>query len=360
MTTARVPGLDLVHAAIEHAYERGWSDGLPVVPASAERTAEFLATTGRLRDEVIGRLEQLRREVTVETAAINAVMAGCLPEHFPVVLAAWDALMLERAVADGGWQSTSGPAPLIVVNGPVRHRLGFNSTAGVLGPGFRANATVARAIGLIVLNGFGVRPHVFEQPTQGVPGRWAMCLAENEEESPWEPLSADGALSPGTDGVSATLVRSVEYVDNRHTRDPEKLLADLADTLSRTGSLVFRHAHAGIILCPEHAQLLGEAGMSKDDVRRWLVERCHRSGADLRRVGKDGVAGTGARYDLDALEADTVERIFGSDSPKDLMIMVAGARNAGISTVVRLFARWSQVTARVEQHGIAEVREIHP
>jgi hypothetical protein len=358
MTTARVPGLDLVHAAIERGYDRGWSDGLPVVPASKERTAEFLATTGRPPDEVIGRLEPMRREVTVELAAINAIMAGCLPGHFPVVLAAWDALMLERAVVDCGWQSTSGPAPLIVVNGPVRHRLGFNRTAGVLGPGFRANATVARAIGLIVLNGLGVRPQVFEQPTQGIPGRWAMCVAENEEESPWEPLSTDGALSPGTDGVSAMLVRSVEYIDNRHTRDPEKLLADFADTLSRTGALVFRHASAGIIFCPEHAQLLAGAGMTKHDVRRWLVAHCHRRSADLRRVGKDGVTDKGVRYDLDDPEGDTVERIFETDSPKDLMIMVAGARNAGISTVVRLFASWSQVTARVEPQRIADVKEI--
>lgn len=360
MTETRVTGLDLVQEAIEHGYQRGWSDGLPVVPASEERTAEFLATTGRPPDEVIGRFEQMRREVTVELAAINAVMAGCLPEHFPLVLAAFDALMAERAVVDGGWQSTSGPAPLIVVNGEVRHRLGLNSTAGALGPGFRANATVARAVGLIVLNGFGVRPHVFEQPTQGIPGRWAMCLGENEEESPWEPLSVDGALAPGTDGVSATLVRSFEYVDNRHTRNPEKLLADFADTLSRTGALVFRHGSAGVVFCPEHAQLLGDAGMTKDDVRRWLVEHCRRSSADLRRVGKDGVTETGVRYDLDGRPGTTVERIFDTAaSPKDLMIMVAGARNAGISTVVRLLGSWSQVTARVEPQRTAPAKEIH-
>lgn len=305
-----------------HPYARGRSDGLPVVPPSRERTTEFLATTGRPPDEVIGRLEQLRHEVTVEFAAINADMAGCRPEHFPVVLAAWDALMLERAVVDGGWQITSGRAPLIVVNGPVRHRLGFSSAAGIIGPGFRANATVARAIELIVLNGYGVRPPVFERTLEGIPGRWAMCLAENEEQSPWEPLSTDGALPAGTDGVSATLVRSFELVDNRHSRDPEKLLADVADSLARTDSPAFGHASAGIILCPQHAGLLGEAGMAKDDVRRWLEQE--------------------------------------AESPADLMIMVASARNAGISTVVRLVAGWSQYTARVEQQRIAEVRDIRP
>jgi hypothetical protein len=305
-----------------HPVAHGWPEGLPVVPASKERTVEFLATTGRPPDEVIGRLEQLRGKVTVEFAAVNALSAGCQPEHFPIVLAAWDALMLERAVVDGSWQITSGRAPLIVVNGPVRHRLGLSSAAGVLGPAFRANATVARAIELIVFNGYGVRPPVFERTMQGIPGRWAMCLAENEEESPWEPLSTDGALSPGTDGVSATLVRSFELVDNRHVRDPEKLLADIADTLARTDSPAFGQTSAGIILCPEHARLLGEAGMAKHDVRRWLERE--------------------------------------ADSPTDLMIMVASARTAGISTVIRLVAGWSQYTARVEQQRVAEVRDIRP
>jgi hypothetical protein len=133
----------------------------------------------------------------------------------------------------------------------------------------------------------------------------------------------------------------------------------LRRALSRTGALVFRNASAGIIFCPEHAQLLAGAGMTKHDVRRWLVAHCHRSSADLRRVGKDGVTDKGVRYDLDGPEDDTVERIFETDSPKDLMIIVAGARNAGISTVVRLFASWSQVTARVEPQRIADVKEIH-
>ena len=100
-----------------------------------------------------------------------------------MVLAAFDALMRERAARGGGWQSTSGPAPLIVINGPVRQQLGFNGAGGAFGPGFRPNATVARAIGLIVRNAFGIRPHVLEQATQGLPGRWSICLAENEEES---------------------------------------------------------------------------------------------------------------------------------------------------------------------------------
>lgn len=339
-----------LNASIEYVYEQGWTDGLPVVPATRGRTDAMLATTSRSPEEVIGRLDHLKREVTVELAAVNAVMAGCLPEYFPVVLAAWDALMLERSAVGGGWQSTSGPAPLVVVNGPIRERLGFNGAGGVFGPGFRANATVARALGLIVRNALGVVPHVFEQATQGIPGRWSMCVAENEEESPWEPLSVDGGVTAGGDAVSTTLLRTSEFVDNRHTGDPDKLLADFADTISRTGSWIFRNAAAGVVFCPEHAQMLAKAGMSKDDVRSWLVERCGRPNADLARVGKNlsekgtrGESVPGAEADPDGFSP-----LFAEDSPKHLPIVVAGARNAGISMVVRLFSTWSGVSARVE------------
>lgn len=175
-----------------------------------------------------------------------------------------------------------------------------------------------------------------------------MCIGENEEESPWQPLSVDGGVAAGTDAVSATLLRTSEFVDNRHTSDPEKLLNDFADTLSRTGALVFRHADAGIVFCPEHAQLLARAGMSKDDVRGWLVERCGRTRGDLDRVGKSGVTENGVRFDLGDRDLDGFDPIFAADSPQHLMIAVAGARNAGMSMVVRLFANWSQIAARVD------------
>ena len=182
----------------------------------------FLAATGKDPDEVIGTLEQVGRDCTVYLAAVNAAMARCLPEYFPVVLAAFDALMRERAARGGGWQSTSGPAPMIVVNGPIRHDLGFNTAGGAFGPGFRPNATVACAIGLIVRNAFGIRPHVLEQATQGLPGRWSICLAENEEESPWPPFASDAGQPAGTSAVSATLLRICEFVDNRHTPTPSR------------------------------------------------------------------------------------------------------------------------------------------
>src|ERR1700733_7430286 len=218
---APAPAPDEAQRAIEYCYEQGWSDGLPLVPASKPLVDRFLATTDKDPDEIIGSLEQVGRDVDVRTAAINAAMAGCQPAYFPVVLAAFEALMRERAARGGGFQSTSGPAPLIVVNGPIRQQLGFNTAGGAFGPGFRPNMTIPRAIGLMVRNAFGIHPHVFEQATQGVPGRWSICIAENEEEPPWEPLAADGGAGGGVSAVSATLTRTMEFVDNRHAPDPQ-------------------------------------------------------------------------------------------------------------------------------------------
>ncbi|MEU6701363.1 hypothetical protein [Pseudonocardia sp. NPDC046786] len=333
------PDPDLAAAAVERCYEQGWTDGLPVVPASRALVDRFLATTALGPETEIGRLPQLDRVVTVELAAINAVMAGCLPEYFPVVLAAWEALMAERAAGGGGWQSTSGPAPLIVVNGPVRSELGLNATGGVFGPGFRPNATVARTIGLIVRNVYGIHPHALEQATQGLPGRWQICIAENEEESPWEPLAAEAGLAAGTSAVSATLLRTSEFVDNRHTGSAEQLLADFADTLSRTGAWIFRNASAGIVFCPEHAQQLATAGFGRAEVRAWLAERCGRSVADLARAGKDGLDGM-VRF-ADGTRADGFDPLLRGPERENLLLAVAGARNAGISMVVRLFSDWS-------------------
>jgi hypothetical protein len=322
-------------AVIEYCYDQGWTDGLPVVPATRSGVEEFLATTDRGADEIIGSAPHLGRSITVAQAAANAIMAGCRPEYFPVVLAAWEAVNLERS-ARGAWQSTSGPSPLIVVNGPVRISLEINYQGGVFGPGFRANATIARAIGLIVRNGYGIRPQELEQATQGLPGRWSVCLGENEELSPWEPFSVVGGVDPGVDAVSAVLIRTCEYVDNRGTDSPEAVLADFADTLARLGAYVGgAHSSGGLVLGPEHAQLFGRHGYSRADVQQWLFEHAVRDRADLVAAGKaEGPVS-------DPAQAGTSFPMM--PSAKDIPILVAGAANAAMSMVFRPFgwAPWS-------------------
>ncbi|NEE00452.1 hypothetical protein [Phytoactinopolyspora halotolerans] len=321
----------------EYLFERGWSDGLPLVPATEESVQAFLVHTSRDEDEIVARLPQLDREATVRDLAVHAVMAGCRPEYFPVVLAAWDALSAERSALGGGWQSTSGPAPFVIVNGPIRAELGINSTGGVLGPGFRPNATIPRAIGLTVRNSFRVIPHALEQATQGLPGRWTMLIGEDEEHSPWEPLSVDGGLPAGADSVTATLVRTCEFVDNRHFSDPEEVLRDFADTLSRSGSWIFRHSSAAIVLNPDHARVFAEAGMDKQDVREWIVGHASKTEAELAAVGK----GLSGQLPDGPFAPDHVHPVFADARPANLPIIVAGSRNAAMSMVVRIFSTWS-------------------
>ena len=278
-------------------------------------------------------------------------MAGCRPEYFPVVLAAWDAVMRDRAAKGGGWQSTSGPAPLIVVNGPIRHELGLNCTGGIFAGGFRPNATIPRALGLMLRNAFGVVPHVFDQTTQGIPGRFPSASARTRRRargSHWRPRPASDPAHPNA--VSVTLTRTYEFVDNRHTQDAEQLLWDFADTISRTGVMIFRSQSAGIVFCPEHAQMLAGAGFSKAAVKDWLVEHCGRVEADLRRAGKDGVAESGhgvrSASEAERVAADTFSPFL--PGRESVPIVVAGARNAAISMVFRVFGEWSNTSVAIE------------
>ncbi|VXB90105.1 hypothetical protein [Citricoccus sp. K5] len=333
---------------IEYLYDQDWSDGLPLVPATREGVDAFLATTNRDPGEVIGRLERLDREVNVELAAINALMAGCRPEYFPVVLAAWDSLMKDHVATRGAFQSTAGPAPLLIVNGPIRQQLGINSQGGAFGPGFRANATIARSLGLMVRNALGVRPQVFEQSTQGTPGRWSICLGENEEESPWEPMSNELGAPSGSSTVTATFVRSVEFVDNRHSNKVEHVLHDLADTMSRTGSWVFGTSAIAVVLNPEHARMLHAAGMTRQEVREWLFEHSGRSGHLLARSGKDEVTSSRARGPSGTDGRPGFQRVLEASSVENLLIAVSGAPNAGISMVCKIMSKWSGTTTPIE------------
>lgn len=169
-------------------YERNWTDGLPVIPPTESRVKRMLEGVNKEPDEVIAFLPPLQGEATVAKIAVNAVMAGCKPEYMPILIAAIQA-MSEPILNLGALQTTTNPcAPLMMINGPIRNDVGLNSCAGVLGPGVRANATLGRAVRLILLNIGGARPGGLDKATQGQPGKYTFCIAENEEENPWEPL----------------------------------------------------------------------------------------------------------------------------------------------------------------------------
>jgi hypothetical protein len=168
VTELPVIDIDEIRRVMEDYADRGWTDGLPVMPVTESYLAEFLGQTARDPDEVLLAMPHLDRACTIRTAAINAAMAGCRPEYFPVVLAAWSALAQEGYVPRAIWQSTTGTAPMLLVNGPIRERIGLNSQGNVFGSGFRANATIGRAIRLSAINAFGLRPHELDQATQAI------------------------------------------------------------------------------------------------------------------------------------------------------------------------------------------------
>ncbi|MCL2583546.1 MAG: hypothetical protein FWE35_13965, partial [Streptosporangiales bacterium] len=159
MTSPPEVDLDEIRRAMEYYEDQGWTDGLPVVPVTSSYLDEFLAATKRDPDEVLIPMPHLNRNLTVRLAALNAAMAGCKPGYLPVVLAAWDSFLKDGMVTRSIWQSTTGTAPFIVVNGPVREDIGVNCRGNIWGSGFRANATIGRAIRLGAMNGLGLRPH---------------------------------------------------------------------------------------------------------------------------------------------------------------------------------------------------------
>src|SRR5436305_11285510 len=284
-----VVDIDEIRRALEDYFERGWTDGLPVMPVTESSLDEFLAHTTKSPDEVLLAMPHLNRVCTVRTAAINAAMAGCRPEYLPVVLAAWSALNAEGYVTRGIWQSTTGTAPMRLVSGPVRELIGLNSKGNVFGSGFRANATIGRAIRLSAINAFGLRPHELDQATQGNPAKYTACIAENEEESPWPPFHVEHGFDAAASTVTAMTMRSVAHIEARHTTVPEQLALDIAGTIARTGGLIHETISALIVLSPEHAHLFARAGWGKAELSRFVYEHAVHTRAELAAVGQDAV-----------------------------------------------------------------------
>jgi hypothetical protein len=335
-----------IRAAMEYYADQGWTDGLPVVPVTESYLAEFLARTSLHPDDVVLSMPHLNRECTVRLAAINAAMAGCLPDYFPVVLAAWEALAGDGYPVRGIWQSTTGTAPLLVVNGPVRTRIGLNCAGNVFGSGFRANATIGRTIRLTAINVFGLHPHLLDQATQGTPAKYTACIAENEEQSPWPPLHVEHGFDPDDSAVTAIVIRSCVHIEARHTQVPEQLALDIAGTIRRTGALVHETISALVVLGPEHARLFAGAGWGKADVRQFIYDHAANTRADLAAVGKDAVSRhTHWRLPADHPDAMPDQASAGHDpevvpvlnSPAAVQVMVAGADNSGVSAVIETF-----------------------
>ncbi|WNV73579.1 thioredoxin family protein [Geodermatophilus sp. DSM 44513] len=246
----------------EALFDRGWTDGLPVVPPTPERVVRMLRGTSRDPGEVVAVVPPDLVPCTVEKVAVNAVLAGCRPEHLPVVLAAVEAACAEEFALHGLLATTYFAGPVVVVNGPVARRIGMNSGVNALGQGNRANATIGRALQLVVRNVGGGRPGEVDRATLGNPGKYTFCFAEREEDSPFAPLAADRGV-PG-DAVTVVAGSGVQPVVDQLSRDPESLARTFAACLRVNAHPKLPMAFdALLVVSPEHGRVLREAGWDR-------------------------------------------------------------------------------------------------
>ena len=269
----------------EALHARGVTDGLPVVPPTAERVRAAVAASGRSGEDLIGLVAPRLGRATVERVAVNAVMAGCRPEYMPAVLAGVEAICDPDFSLVGVSGTTDAVAPLLILNGPVRAALNVNSGAGAFGSGWRANATIGRAVRLCWLNIGGAMPGVISMSTFAQPGRYSYCIGENEEASPWEPLHVEHGFRAGESTVAAMAAETLQVVADTQHRTAREVLA----TIARSGAVIASDGHAGLtdtllVIGPEHARTIAGDGWSKADVREFLWRETQ------ARVGGEPVA----------------------------------------------------------------------
>ena len=275
---------------IEACFERGWTDGLPVVPPTTARVLRMLDGTTRGAQEVVALIPPDYAECTVEKVAINAVMAGCKPDYLPVVLAAVEAACSDDFCMHGVLATTYFSGPVVIVNGPIVAEIGMNSGVNALGQGNRANATIGRALQLVIRNVGGGRPGGVDRATLGNPGKYTFCFAENEAASPWEPLSVERGFPPNTSTVTLFAGDGVQPVVDQKSRTPESLARTYAACLRRVAHpKLALGADALLVVSPEHARVFLQAGWSKVRLKQELDELLALPGVEMVR-GAGGIA----------------------------------------------------------------------
>jgi thiol-disulfide isomerase/thioredoxin len=310
----------------EFMFDQGFSDGLPLVPPTPERVMRMLAGTRRNPQDVVAVMPPNMGEATVEKIAINAVMAGCRPEYLPVVITAIEAICTDAYNIHGVMATTMGASPVIVVNGPIRERLGMNMKLGALGQGNRANATIGRAVRLAVRNIGGAVPGGTERSTLGNPMKFTMCFAEWEERNPWQPLHVERGFGPEDSVVTVfTMTSGPVLMVDQDSRSAAQLAGSFGMCLE---SAFHPKAHFGtdvlVVVCPEHVDTLMRDNYSKADIRARIQEVTARP---IRELVADARSGVGFKEAVAArMSPEELERRlpkFRQDS--DIHIVVAGS-----------------------------------
>jgi hypothetical protein len=274
--------------AVEACFERGWTDGLPAVPPTPERVLGMLQGTSRAPDNVVAVVPPNLEPCTVEKVAINAVLAGCRPDYLPVVISALEAACTDGFNIHGVLATTYFAGPVVIVNGPIARSIGMNSGGNALGQGNRANATIGRALQLIIRNVGGGRPGGVDRATLGQPGKYTFCFAEDEAGSPWEPLSVERGLPPGTSAVTLFAGEGPRAVVDQRSRSAASLARSFAACLRTVAHPKLVGWPALVVVSPEHARVFREDSWSKQRLRAELLELLSFS-ADELCPGADGI-----------------------------------------------------------------------
>lgn len=311
-------------AAQELYHANGWTDGLPVVPPTTAAVTACLEWVGMTPDQLIG-IEPVRAmPVTAEKLAVNAVMAGCLPMHFPVVVAAWSAMLQEQFLLHGATASTGGSAVLIVINGPIIKEISASGSFNALGNSDRATAVIGRAIRLGLINILDVRPGGIDRSTLGHPGKYSFCIAEDEDGHAWPPLAEMRGIPPGLSAVTVMAAQAPRQIMNEWTTKPEEILETFAAEMRANQ----RHysiypGNYAIIIPPQVRDHLQTAGWSKSDIQKFVFERARIKRKEWAEVGKGAVVRDRGESVYPALE-----------SPDHLLVIAAGGPAGGFGAII--------------------------
>jgi hypothetical protein len=313
--------------AVNEFYQnKGWTDGLPIVPPTEEHVAASLEAAGLAPGDVIGVERVRQRPITAEKVAINAIMAGCKPAYMPVVVAILRAMCQEQFNMHGSSASTGGSAPFTVVNGPIRTALGMNATHNVLANGNRANATIGRAIRLVLINVLGVIPGQLDRSTLGHAGKFTFCIAEDEEDSPWVPLAQERGIATGTSAVTMLAGEAPRQVMNEWTHDPEEIMATFAAEM-RHNMLTYSvwSGNYAMIIPKQLRDLLVAAGWQKHHIREYIYRAARVRRREWSTVGKANIVNRSGGPD---------QEFTALKSPDDLLVVAAGGPAGGFGAII--------------------------
>ena len=324
--SARKFSVEFPEDEVEQMFDRGWTDGLPVVPPTPARVLRMLAGSGRAPDEIVGQIPPAFDDCTVEKVAINMVMAGCRPEYMPIVLSALDAALDPDFAWSGLLSTTMGAGLTVIVNGPIANRVGMNWGMGALGHGNRANSTIARALQLIAINVGGAQPGGVDRTTIGHPGKYGLAFAEDETDGAWEPLAVSRGIATGSSAVTLFANCGTASYCDELSRDAHSLKRSLAACLLN----IYHPKSVGdidamLVLGSEHWQVFKAQGWGRADITAALHDATRRPGADLVR----GVGGIGTGIEPEQADSDVAK--FREDG---LSLVRAGGRAGLFSTII--------------------------